>query len=398
MHFSTKKFLSTMLILCITFGIFNVPIKASTLAKNEFRAIWVGTVFGLNYPSKPTTNENLLKKDAIEILDNVKDMGFNAVIFQVRPASDAFYKSDIFPWSKFLTGTEGLAPSNNFDPLQFFVEQAHIRGIELHAWINPYRVTASKGDKPSSTNPATLNSNLTVTHTDGKIYWNPGEVEAREIILDGVQEIVDKYDVDGIHIDDYFYPESNFADSSTYKKYGKNFNDIDEWRRQNNNELVKSIYELVHNSNKDVVFGVSPSGIWANKTKNTPLGSDTKGSESYYRNFADSRRWIKEGYIDYIIPQIYWNIGYEKADYQKLVQWWVDVTKDTNVKLYIGQAAYKSGNANVNSPWYGVDEIKKQIELNRTTNLINGYAMYSYSIFNENRDLYNLIKDLNISK
>lgn len=395
-----KKVLSAVLMLCITLGIFNIPVQASTQTENEFRAIWVGTVFGLNYPSKPTTDENLLKQDAIKILDNVKDMGFNAVIFQVRPASDAFYKSNIFPWSKFLTGTEGLAPSNNFDPLQFFVEQAHIRNIQLHAWVNPYRVTATKEDKLSANNPAKVNSNLTVTYTDGKIYWNPGEIEARKIILDGVQEIIDKYDVDGIHIDDYFYPGANFDDILTYEKnfnaiYKKNFNDIDEWRRQNNNELVKGIYELVHNSNKDIVFGVSPSGIWANKTKNTPLGSETNGSESYYRNFADSRRWIKEGYIDYIIPQIYWNIGYEKADYKKLIQWWADVTKETNVKLYIGQAAYKSGNADINSPWYGVNEIKKQIELNRTNNLISGYAMYSYSIFNENRDLYNLIKNLN---
>lgn len=390
-----KRIFALLLVFCIV-NIYTVQLKAST-SDEEFRAIWVGTVQGLNYPSKATTDENLLKNDAIKILDYVKDMGFNAVIFQVRPACDAFYKSNIFPWSKYLTGTQGLAPNNDFDPLEFFIEEAHARGLQLHAWINPYRITANKSENPylATRSPAVLNPDLTVKYKDGKLYWNPGEPEARKIVLEGVQEIVDNYDVDGIHIDDYFYPGADFNDSSTYEMYKGSFDDIDNWRRDNNNQLVKSMYDIVHNSGKDIVFGVSPSGIWANKSSQSLLGSNTNGSQSYYELFADSRGWVKNGYIDYIIPQIYWNIGFKVADYEELCNWWSDVVKDTNVKLYIGQAAYKTGNSNQNNPWYGVEEIKRQVEFNRSNDLIDGYAMFSYSSFTSSPDLYNLIKELN---
>lgn len=394
----SKKVLTIFLVICITFTISSKQLYASIIDdNNEFRAMWVGTVFGLNYPSKATTNEKVLKEDAIKILNYVEDMGFNTIIFQVRPSSDALYKSNIFPWSKHLTGTQGVAPENNFDPLSFFIEQGHKRNIAIHAWINPYRVTASKTDnsKLSKNNPAVINKNLTFTHTDGKIYWNPGEPESRNIIVSGIKEIIDNYDVDGIHIDDYFYPNGKINDKSTYEKYGQGFENIDNWRRDNVNQLVKSIYDTIHNKDNKIVFGVSPSGIWANKTSQSTLGSETNGSESYYDNFADSRTWVKKGYIDYIIPQIYWNIGYEKADYAKLTSWWSDVVKDTNVKLYIGQAAYKTGNKDISSPWYGINEIKQQIYLNRINDVIGGYAMYSYSIFNENPDLYNLMKEIN---
>lgn len=389
-----KSLLGFVLIFCIV-SIFPNQVKASNI-DDEFRAIWVGTVHGLNYPSKPTTDENLLKSDAIEILDYVKDMGFNTVIFQVRPACDSFYKSNIFPWSKYLTGTQGLAPDNNFDPLSFFIDEAHKRGLELHAWINPYRVTANEKENPylALSSPAFLNPDLTVKYKDGKLYWNPGEPKAREVVLSGIQEIVDNYDVDGIHIDDYFYPGTDFDDESTYAKYGQGFYDKNDWRRDNNTKLVKSIYDIVYNSGKDIVFGASPSGIWANK-ENNELGSETRGSQSYYEQYADSRGWVKNNYIDYIIPQIYWNIGFNVADYEKLSNWWSDVVAGTNVKLYIGQAAYKTGSRDISSPWYGVNEIRQQIELNRQNELIDGYAMFSYSSFCDNHDLYNLIKQLN---
>lgn len=420
MYFCNKKLalkniLSSFLVFSLILNVFAFNVKASEnevigikdikdllinsdISENEmeeFRAVWVGTVFGLNYPSKATTDDTALKKDAIEILDYVKDMGFNTVIFQVRPSCDALYKSNIFPWSKYLTGQQGLAPANNFDPLAFFVEEAHARGLKLHAWINPYRVTATKNDESSlcASNPAILRKEITVKHTDGKVYWNPGEPDARQIVLDGIKEIVNNYDVDGIHIDDYFYPEGNFNDSFVYNYYGNGLS-LADWRRENNNKLVKSIYEIVHSSEKNIEFGVSPSGIWANKSYQTPQGSNTNGSESYSVQFADSRKWVKEGYIDYIIPQIYWNIGFDKADYKELVSWWADLVKDTNVKLYIGQAAYKTGNKNINSPWYGVNEIQRQIELNRQNELISGYAMYSYSSL-KNEALYNLVKQIN---
>lgn len=390
---TVKIWIAAILVVLTILG--TIPTYAATV-EDEFRAVWVGTVFGLNYPSKPTTDSNILKQDAIEILDNIKGMGFNTIIFQVRPASDSLYKSDIFPWSQYLTGTQGIAPDNNFDPLEFFIQQSHERGLKFHAWLNPYRVTASENefDKLSPTNPAVVRKDLTVTHTNNKVYWNPGEPEARQFVLDGVKEIVDRYDVDGIHIDDYFYPEGNFNDFETYLKYGNGMS-IEDWRRENNNILVKSIYNIVHSSEKDIVFGVSPSGIWANKGVQTPDGSDTNGSESYSVQFADTKRWVKEEFIDYIVPQIYWNIGFKVADYEVLSNWWSNVIDGTNVKLYIGQAAYKSENSNSKSPWYGVDEIKRQVELNRGNELISGYSMYSYSSLAGSQQLYSLMQQLN---
>ncbi|WP_324822811.1 family 10 glycosylhydrolase [Sinanaerobacter sp. ZZT-01] len=395
-----KKILASLLVLSFMLGLFFVPSRAirsnaQTYSEN-FRGIWVANVFSLHYPSKMTRDENSLKADAVAILDNAKEMGFNAVILQVRSCSDALYSSDLYPWSKYLTGKEGLAPDNRFDPLQFFVEEAHKRGLELHAWINPYRITAKAEDKATLTeqNPAVQHPEWTVTHTDGKMYWNPGEPRVRDYILKGVDEILDNYDVDGIQIDDYFYPGSTFADRSTFEKYGSGFSSIEDWRRDNIDQLVKGIYDTVHAKSADLVFGVSPMGIWANKGT-IASGSDTRGSESYNKNYADSRGWVKKGYVDYIIPQIYWNIGFEIADYEKLLNWWCDVVDGTDVDLYIGQAAYRTGNSDSSSPWYGVSEIERQVNLNRTKSQVKGYCMYAYSSFKANADLTALIKRLN---
>lgn len=398
MYNLNKRIISSIILIFIMTMVFFSMGSSNEInaIEKEFRGVWVSTVWNIDYPSKATTDEEVLKEEAVKILDNIKDMGFNAVILQVRSCSDAIYKSKIYPWSKYLTGTQGVSPENNFDPLKYFIDEAHKRGLELHAWINPYRVTASSqdNDKLSVNNPAILNPELTVVHTDGKLYFNPGEPRARELIINGITEILDNYDVDGIHLDDYFYPDKNFNDEKTYAKYGNNNLDISEWRRNNNNLLIKEIYETVHKKNSEVKFGISPVGIWANKTTSI-LGSNTDGWGTYINQFADSRHWVKQGYIDYIIPQIYWNIGYKIADYEILSSWWSDVVKDTGVKLYIGQAAYKAVDAQPNSAWYGGVELKKQIELNRTNNYINGYCMFSYKSFLNNKELYDTIKTAN---
>jgi uncharacterized lipoprotein YddW (UPF0748 family) len=371
-------------------------LTSNNIEEKEFRGIWVSNIFNLDYPNKPTTNEETLKSEAIKILDNAKDMGFNAIILQVRSSSDSIYNSKIFPWSKYLTGIQGKAPENNFDPLQFFIEEAHNRGLELHAWINPYRITKQPSDinTLSLNNPAVLFPELTFT-SEGNLYFNPGEPKARQLIVDGVKEILDNYEVDGIHLDDYFYPSvKDYNDIKSFEQYGKNFYNINDWRINNNNLLVSELNNLVHAKNPNLKFGVSPSGIWANKSSN-PLGSDTKGWESLKNIYADSRYWVKQNYVDYIVPQIYWNIGFEAADYKILVNWWSDVVKDTDVKLYIGQAAYKVYNTDPTSPWYGVNEIERQINLNRTSEYVDGYMMFRYKFFSTNPGLYNLIKELN---
>lgn len=368
----------------------------SSAPQGEFRGVWVATVAALNYPAQPTTDAEKLKADAVKILDNARDMGFNAVFFQVRPASDALYRSTIFPWSKFLTGTQGTAPDNGFDPLAFMVEEAHARGLELHAWLNPYRITHAVADNNnlSANHPARQHPDWTVTYSDGKMYWNPGEPGVQQLIAAGVQEIVDNYDVDGIHIDDYFYPGSDFDDNACYSTYGAGFASLTEWRLSNTETTVKNMYEIVQTSGKNMVFGVSPMGIWANKSTSA-LGSDTNGGEAYTQKYADTRGWVKRGIIDYIAPQIYWNIGFERAEYITLVNWWSEVVAGTKVKLYIGQAAYRTGDSDSSSPWYGVSEIQRQIEYNRSKSEVAGYIMYSYKSVVDSPNLTALIKELN---
>jgi uncharacterized lipoprotein YddW (UPF0748 family)/N-acetylmuramoyl-L-alanine amidase len=362
------------------------------------RGLWVASVVNIDYPTKPTTNPETLKAEALKILNDARDTGLNAVFLQVRPTADAFYKSSYFPWSKFLTGTQGKAPDGGFDPLAFWITEAHKRGIELHAWINPYRITKKTASeaKPTvnslhSSHPARKHPDWVVQYSDNNLYFNPGIPEVRQLIVDSIKEIVSYYDIDGIHFDDYFYPGRDFNDSATYKKYGTGFKTIGDWRRNNIDLLVKEVYSAVKTTNKNVRFGISPFGIWANK-KNNSLGSDTNGLETYYDHFADSRKWVREGMVDYICPQLYWNIGYNVADYSKLLTWWKNVVSGTSVDLYIGHAAYKAGNSSKTSPWYGVAEIERQMLLNRNYPEVKGSVFYNYTSISKYPALMAVIK------
>jgi len=393
-----KRTIITLIVLSLVLPIFMVSAEGNTSEKVDFRGIWVSTVVNIDYPTKPTTDIEVLKSEALKILDNAKDMRMNAVFLQVRPTSDAIYKSKYFPWSKYLTGTQGVAPADNFDPLEFWITEAHKRGIELHAWLNPYRVTKKESKDLAHdfasldpNNPAKLHPEWVVKHTDGNLYYNPGLPEVRQLVIDGIMEIVENYDVDGIHFDDYFYPGNAFADEAAFQQYGAGYTDIHNWRRANVDALVRDLYRTIKAANKDVSFGISPFGIWANKA-GSPIGSDTRGNQSYYSHYADTRKWVKEGWLDYIAPQIYWNIGLEIADYSKLVTWWQDVVKDTNVKLYIGQAAYKSNNGTLASPWYGVGEIEKQLRLNAVSPEVDGSIFFSYKSFVDRPSLAAVVK------
>lgn len=369
-------------------------------ADENLKGVWVTTVLNLDYPIKPTTNIDELKKEAIDILDRSKNMGLNAVFLQVRPSGDAIYPSKYFPWSKYLTGEQGKAPENQFDPLKFWIDEAHKRDIELHAWINPYRITnKSKAEKAydydslAENNIAKKRKDLVVEYKDGNLYFNPGLPEVRKLLVDSVLEITENYDVDGIHFDDYFYPGSDFKDEEAFKEYGKNFNNISDWRRENVNILIRDIFAAIKKSNDDISFGVSPFGIWNNASSN-PLGSDTKGNQSYTAHYADSRKWVKEGIIDYIAPQIYWNIGFSVADYAKLVKWWDKVVDGTDVDLYIGHAAYNTNNKDKNNAWYGVSEIQRQLEYNKNFENVNGSIFFRYSHLKNNYGLENLITNI----
>lgn len=382
----TKKInlslMSFFLIFVLSIG--TMPSHASVSADDDFRAVWVATVLNLDYPTKGTADETMLKREAIAILDNVQSLGMNAVILQVRPSGDAFYPSDLFPWSKYLTGQQGLAPSNGFDPLAFWIEEAHKRNIELHAWINPYRITRKTASEAShdykslvATHPARLNPLWVVEHTDGNLYFNPGIPEVIDFIVKGVEEIVSNYDVDGIHFDDYFYPDTTFNDAKTFAQYGKGYQQIADWRRDNVTLLIDKTYAAIKGIDPDVSFGISPFGIWANQS-NHALGSKTNGLESYYAHYADTKKWVQEEKIDYIAPQIYWNIGHARADFETLISWWNNVVDGTDVNLYIGIAAYNAGNSDTKSPWFGVSEVKRQLDMMGQYPNVDGAIFFRY--------------------
>lgn len=374
--------------------------SASAEGETELRGVWVSTVANIDYPSSQTTDSAALKSELITLLDNCKDMGFNAVFFQVRPCGDAFYKSAIFPWSRYLTGTQGTAPSDGFDPLEFAVAEAHARGMQLHAWINPYRITNSSADnnRLAPNNPAVLNPGLVLTDDSGKMYYNPGDTASIDLIVNGAAEIVENYDVDGLHMDDYFYPDGKFDDSTTYSFYANEYPDRDAWRRANVDRLVRTLDERLHTIKPGIQFGISPRGIWANKSQMAE-GSDTAGGGSYTTIFADSRGWVKNGWVDYIMPQIYWNIGYEIADYNVLCSWWSDVVNGTDVKLYIGEGAYRTTSSSLPA-WTGengTNELRTHILNGRNNENISGYCCFTYNNFLANRSIYALMQEVNSS-
>jgi uncharacterized lipoprotein YddW (UPF0748 family) len=333
---------------------------ADTNYTKETRAVWIATIYSLNFPNVRNDIE-AQKNQYIQYLDELKDMGINTIVFQVRPKADAFYKSSINPWSEFLTGTQGQDPG--YDPLEFMIEETHKRGMEFHAWLNPYRVT-TKGQTNlnalSKNHPARLHPDWILEY-DNALYYNPELEDVRNHIVDTVKEIVSNYNVDAIHFDDYFYP-SNYPLPDG--EYGDG--EADNHRRDNINKMVAAVHNAIKEINSDVKFGISPSGIWKNSSSDS-TGSNTNGYEAFYSVAADSRAWIKNGWIDYIVPQIYWETGNRAADYETLVNWWSNEVKGTNVKLYVGHGVYKDVVAN---------EIDTQMQINTKYPEVSGSFYY----------------------
>ncbi|MCL1806126.1 MAG: family 10 glycosylhydrolase [Oscillospiraceae bacterium] len=392
-----KRLLSIVLTLALAAGLCPAAfVPPKTLAAgDEFRAVWVATVINLDYPSQTGLSAAALKREADSILNGALDMGFNAVILQVRPAGDALYQSSYFPWSDVLTGEQGKEPPGGFDPLAYFTEGAHSRGMELHAWVNPYRVArnVSSTEGLSAGNPAKKNPSWTVAHTDGHLYYNPGIPETLELILDGVREIAENYNVDGIHYDDYFYPGKTFDDDAAYKQYGAGFSSKEEWRRDNLNKLIKETQEIVHKARKNCRFGVAPQAIWANKANN-PLGSETRGYETYYEQSADTRKWVTEGWVDYIAPQIYWEIGRENSDYAKVLAWWADLCSAASVDLYTGHATYLMNGNSTRPAWSGTGEIGRQLAENSKYSAVKGSVHFRYKLIAGDKAIAAAVKTL----
>jgi uncharacterized lipoprotein YddW (UPF0748 family) len=343
----------------------------------EIKGAWVSTVYNLDWPSSQSYGQaEIQKQEYAAMLDELQAMGMNAVYVQVRPAADAFYPSKYAPWSKFLTGTQGQDPG--YDPLAFMVEETHKRGMEFHAWFNPFRAnTGSTTDQLAAGHVAMRHPEWIVTTGEGKMYINPGIPAARQEIIDAIMEVVRGYDIDGIHLDDYFYPSSgDFDDQAAYLAYNpKNIGNLADWRRDNINEFVSKLGQTIHAVKKDVRFGISPFGVWRNQSTDAS-GSDTNASITAYDNmYADVRTWIRNNWVDYIMPQIYWSFSYTNARYDVLVDWWAREVDGTNVKLYIGHAPYKLGTPE--SGWQSADEIINQLRFNEALPQVRGDVYFS---------------------
>lgn len=353
--------------------------QAVKAPKRELRAAWIATVLNIDYPRSPSTNPIALKEQYRNLLDQLQEVGMNAVIVQVRPAADAFYPSAYAPWSAYLTGRQGAPPKEDFDPLAFMIEETRNRAMEFHAWINPFRASMNLDTASLHLiHPVNQHPDWLVAY-GGKMYFDPGIPAVRDHLVDVVGELVDNYDLDGIHIDDYFYPypvkDTPFPDEKTFQFYGQPFKDINDWRRNNTDLLVQALHQRIKSVRPTTQLGVSPFGVWRNKSDEAPRGSATRaGATSYDDLYADVINWINKGWLDYIMPQIYWNIGFEPADHETLVQWWSQNSRD--LPVYIGHAAYKVGdNAVVN--WNDPAEIPKQIDLNRRNFKTLGSAFFS---------------------
>ncbi len=362
----------------------------------ELRGVWVASVSNIDWPSKKGLSADQQKREFLTILDNVKKWNMNAVFVQVKPTSDAFYPSKYSPWSEYLTGTQGVNPG--YDPLKFMVEESHKRGIEFHAWFNPYRLsTSSSRDRLSSDNIGRKRPEWTVAY-GGQLYLNPGIPEVNDYVVNSIVEVVKNYDIDGVHMDDYFYPykvkNQEYPDSEQFRKYGSKFSSVADWRRNNVSTLVEKLHKAIKKEKKNVEFGISPFGVWRNSSTDPIRGSETKaGVQNYDDLYADILLWMNKGWIDYVAPQIYWNQGHKSAEYNTLVKWWSKYAGQSNTNLYIGQAAYKI------NEWKDAKELINQINFNRNYPEVKGSIFFSYkSLLTNPKNVTNSLMDGPYSK
>lgn len=357
---------------------------ASTIENEEMRGVWIASVININFPSAPGLSADALRAELDDIVKNASEAGLNTIFFQVRPTADSLYPSEIFPYSKYISGVQGQAPDESFDSLAYLLEKAAANGLAVHAWVNPFRVTMYASDEAElcDTHPAVLHPEYTVKYADGKTYFNPGLPEVRALIIDGVKELAERYPtLAGIHFDDYFYPypkdNAVFDDEAAYALYGNGM-DKDDWRRENVNTLVRETYEAIQAIDPQIEFGVSPFGIWANDGSDTPeKGSVSSGLEAYSSLYCDALAWVKGGYVDYLIPQLYWSFSTKAAPFDNMARWWNAALDGTDVKYYIGHAAYKVAD-------YANNELGIQVEFARNLLCYRGSVFYGYEDIKNN--------------
>ncbi|MCG9793562.1 glycoside hydrolase family 10 protein [Flavobacterium algicola] len=363
--------------------------------KNEFRAVWIATVVNIDWPKSSLDAVAKQKADYIEILDTYKKLNYNVVIVQVRSVGDAFYPSKFAPWSRYLTGKEGKAPDPYYDPLEWMITQAHQRGFEFHAWFNPFRATFDLKKETLSPNHDMVKHPDWMIKYGDKYYYNPGLPEVQSQLVSVIEEVVRNYDIDAVHLDDYFYPYKiagqDFNDFTAYRKYGNGLS-LADWRRLNTNNYVKCTNYAIKKIKPWVQFGISPFGVWRNKSVD-PKGSDTQSGQTNYDDlFADPMAWMEYKWVDYILPQLYWSIDHKTASYSKLLKWWSE-NSNGNAAVYIGNSSYKI-NTDSDKKWTNPYEIPNQINLNRSYKNIQGNGFFSAKWFvNNNKAVTKILSE-----
>lgn len=355
----------------------------------EVRGVWVANVVNIDLPT--IDDIDLYLKKINEMLDTCEAFHINTLYFQVRTTNDAFYESKLNPYSRYFTGKEGKLPP--FDILKYIIRETKKRNIQFHAWCNPYRVSADGKqsiedylETCDSLNFAVKHPEYLVLDTHGKLILNPAIEEVKQFIIDSMIELVENYDIDGIHFDDYFYPYSGLSedrnDFAEYEKRSDRTQTLDDFRRFHVSDVIKRIHDQLHMVRDNIQFGVSPFGIWKNKSSDI-LGSNTGSacSESYSNQYADTYLWVKEKYIDYIVPQIYWEFEHPIAPFADICQWWAELCENSNVDLYIGHGVYRLGNPGA---YENSDEVVNQIKYANQFETVKGNIFFSYqSILNQ---------------
>ncbi|MEL7269930.1 MAG: family 10 glycosylhydrolase [Bacteroidota bacterium] len=348
------------------------------MPETEFRGVWIATVVNIDWPKHPEDDIAKKKKDFLEILDFYQDLNFNAAIVQIRTAGDAFYPTELAPWSKYLTGKEGKPYQGDENPLEWMIEETHKRGMQFHAWLNPYRATFDLDTLSLAPSHDYYQHPDWMVRYGKKYYYNPGQPEVRKQFTAIVGELVDQYDLDAIHFDDYFYPykikDETFADDLAYTKHALPNQKLDDWRRSNVDSLVKQVHHAIKTSKPWVQFGISPFGVWKNKSTD-PKGSDTRAGQTTYEDlYADPLLWMNKGWLDYIAPQAYWSMDYPAAGHRVITKWWSETLPESNI--YMGNGTYKIKN-NKDKAWKKNKEIPNQILNARQDNNINGNIFFS---------------------
>ncbi|MCL4124430.1 UNVERIFIED_CONTAM: hypothetical protein GTU68_020002 [Idotea baltica] len=365
---------------------FYIGFSQSPPPKYEFRGVWIATVKNLDWPSRSDLDSETQQQEFIEMLDEQVANGMNAVVVQVRPAADALYDSPYEPWSEWLTGTQGKPPEPYYDPLEFMIEESHKRGLEFHAWFNPYRAAANADAVSLLAEDHVVKQNPDwFIRYGNSLLFDPGLPAARDFVINVILDVARRYNIDAVHFDDYFYPYriqgEEFQDNYSFEMYGEGFENRDDWRRNNVDELIRILHDSLITINPEILFGISPFGVWRNQDKD-PQGSATRAGQTCYDDlYADVRKWLEEGWIDYVAPQIYFSIGYPPAAFDELINWWS--LNSFGKQVFVGHAPYKVGN-NKDSNWDDPNEIPKQIKLTRDYGAIQGSIYFRAGFLTQN--------------